>query len=450
MFGRILAIAALLLAVLIAPSHSFAQGKRVALVVGNSEYKHTPRLENPKNDAVDMAGVLKSLRFDVIEGRDLDKGAMDRKLRDFSHALHNAHTGLFFYAGHGLQVNGQNYLVPIDAELGTAAAIDFELVPLDLVQRTMERESSTNILLVDACRDNPLARNLARALGTRSAQIGRGFAPVESGEGTLIGFSTQPGNVALDGSGRNSPYAAALLKHITTVGDDLPTVLINVRNDVMQATGRRQVPWEHSAMTARFYFIPPRTTEQQVELSFWTSVRDSGNSAVIRTYLDRYPNGEFAPIARALIEQREQQLKAETMARREEERRREDERRAAEAKVAQGDTGAPEAAVHPQNEKPRVVALGPFDGIWRVDFENNAHCRDKGRTTTWAIRNSMLATGGGHRGSVDSTGRLRAEYPCPLYPTETCTLQARMETNRGAGTFRGTRNCGGKFTMTRQ
>ena len=444
MFGRFLAIAAVPLAVLIAPGYSFAQGKRVALVVGNSEYTNTPRLENPKNDAADVAGVLNSLGFEVIEGRDLDKGAMDRKLRDFSHALHDAHTGLFFYAGHGLQANGQNYLVPIDAELRTASAIDFELVPLDLVQRTMERASSTNILLVDACRDNPLARNLARALGTRSAQIGRGFAPVESGEGTLIGFSTQPGNVALDGSGRNSPYAGALLKHITTAGDDLPTVLINVRNDVMQATGRRQVPWEHSAMTARFYFIPPRTTEQQVELSFWTSVRDSGNSAVIKTYLDRYPNGEFAPIARALIEQQE------LLARREEERRREDERKAAEAKAAQSAATAPEATVAPQNEKARVVALGPFDGTWRAAFVNNAHCRDKGRTTTWAIRNGMLATNAGHRGSVDSTGRLRAEYPCPLHPTETCTLQARMEANRGTGTFQGFGGCGGKFTMTRQ
>jgi uncharacterized caspase-like protein len=103
------------------------------------------------------------------------------------------------------------------------------MVRLDLVHRTMERESNTNILIMDACRDNPLARNLARALGTRSTQIGRGLAAVESGEGTLISFSTQPGNVALDGTGRNSPYAAALLKHIAIPGDDLPTILINVR-----------------------------------------------------------------------------------------------------------------------------------------------------------------------------------------------------------------------------
>ncbi len=286
MSGR-LNIGVLLLAVFFAASPSFAQGKRVALAIGNSEYKHTPRLENPKNDATDMAAVLKKLGFAVIEGRELDKAAMDRTIRDFAEALGGAQAGLFFYAGHGLQVGGQNYLVPVDAKLTTASAIDFEMVRLDLVHRTMERETSTNILIMDACRDNPLARNLARALGTRSSQIGRGFASVEAGEGTLISYSTQPGNVALDGKGRNSPYATALLKHIATPGDDLPTILINVRNDVMQETARRQVPWEHSAMTAKFYFIPPTPTALQIELTFWGSVKDSHNPAVLSSYLDR-------------------------------------------------------------------------------------------------------------------------------------------------------------------
>ncbi len=167
---------------------SLAQSKRVALVIGNSEYKHTPRLENPKNDASDMAATLKNIGFSVMVGRDLDKGGMDRTVRDFAEALAGAHTGLFFYAGHGLQVGGQNYLVPTDAKLTTASAVDFEMVRLDLVHRTMEREASTNILMIDACRDNPLARNLARALGTRSTQIGRGLTAVEFGRGHVHQF----------------------------------------------------------------------------------------------------------------------------------------------------------------------------------------------------------------------------------------------------------------------
>ena len=228
--------------------------KRVALVVGNSAYKHAGELTNPRNDAADVSAALKKIGIQVIEGFDLDKASFDRKVRDFANVLVGSDAGVFFYAGHGLQVAGQNYLVPIDAELKTAASLEFEMVRLDVVHRVMEQAAPTNVLFLDACRNNPLARNLARALGTRSAEIGRGLAPVESGSGTLISFSTQPGNVAIDGSGRNSPFAAALAKQISTTSDDLSAQLIAVRNDVMAATQRRQVPWEHSALTGRFYF----------------------------------------------------------------------------------------------------------------------------------------------------------------------------------------------------
>ncbi len=202
------------------------------------------------------ANVLKQLGFQVIDGFDLDKVAFERKLRDFSLALRAAEVGLFFYAGHGMQVAGQNYLLPVDAKAETADALDWEMVRLDLVQRTMERAASTNIIFLDACRNNPLARNLARAMGTRSVDIGRGLAPVESGVGTLISFSTQPGNVALDGAGRNSPFAGALVKRIAMSNDDLSGLLIDVRNDVRKETQNVQVPWEHSALTRRFYFNP--------------------------------------------------------------------------------------------------------------------------------------------------------------------------------------------------
>ena len=229
-------------------------GRRVALVIGNSTYKHAGELANPTNDAADMATELKKLGFEIIEGTNLDKAAMDRKIRDFAATLTGADAGIFFYAGHGLQVGGINYLVPIDAQMTTATALDFEMVRLDVVQRTMERETKTNILFLDACRDNPLARDLARAMGTRSGEIGRGLAAAESGVGTLISYSTQPGNVALDGTGRNSPFAGALVKHIATPGEDLSSILINVRTTVMQVTANKQVPWEHSALTRRFYF----------------------------------------------------------------------------------------------------------------------------------------------------------------------------------------------------
>ncbi len=239
------------------PTFAFAAENRVALVIGNSAYQHASALANPKNDAADMAEAAERLGFKVIKGLDLDKSGMDRTIRRFADALRGATIGMFFYAGHGLQVGGRNYLVPIDAELKTAEALDFEMVGLDVVQRIMEAATETNILFVDACRDNPLSRNLARAMGTRSTAIGHGLTAQEAGAGTLISFSTQPGNVALDGTGtRNSPYAGALATHIATRGKDLSAVLVQVRRDVMATTGKRQIPWEHSALTAEVMLAP--------------------------------------------------------------------------------------------------------------------------------------------------------------------------------------------------
>jgi phosphate transport system substrate-binding protein len=232
--------------------------KRVALVIGNSAYVHAPELANPRNDATDMAAALRALGFTVVDGVDLDKPALDRKLREFSGALAGADTGVFFYAGHGLQVGGNNYIVPVDAQLSTAAALEFEMVRLDQIQRIMESEAKTNILFLDACRNNPLARNLARSMGTRSAAIGRGLAAAESGVGTLISFSTQPGNVALDGAGRNSPFTGPLVKYLTSSTEDALTILTSVRNDVLAATNDAQVPWENHALRAKFYFQEPK------------------------------------------------------------------------------------------------------------------------------------------------------------------------------------------------
>lgn len=270
--GKMTLLCALMLAALVAasmPIHLDTQGRspaavhgRVALVVGNSAYLHTLKLENPRNDAADIATALRRLGFHVVEGFDLDKAAFDAKIDEFTGALHGGAVGLFFYAGHGIQVSGQNYLVPVDARLAAASSLELEMVPLERVHRAMERAVRTSLLFFDACRDNPLTRNLASALGTRSAEIGRGLAAVESGAGTLISYSTQPGNVALDGHGRNSPYSGALVKQLAASRDDLSAILIAVRNDVMRETDRKQVPWEHSALTGRFYFHPAQVAAQ--------------------------------------------------------------------------------------------------------------------------------------------------------------------------------------------
>ena len=283
---------------------------RVALVVGNSAYRHTARLENPRNDAADMGAALKKLGFRVIEGFDLDKEAFDAKVRDFAAALKGAQVGVFFYAGHGMQASGLNYLLPVDAKPAAVSTLNMEMVRLDLVHETMEREAKTNLLFFDACRDNPLARNLARTVGSQSPEIGRGLAAVESGAGTLVSFSTQPGNVALDGSGRNSPYSAALVRQLGTSDEDLNAILIAVRNDVMRQTDRKQVPWEHSALTRRFYFKPPVQTSalppatplgSNEAAEAWAATRDTANLAILDAFLARYGDTFFAELARARI-----------------------------------------------------------------------------------------------------------------------------------------------------
>ena len=245
----------LALVLIVTPEPAFAE-RRVALIVGNGAYTAAGPLANPANDANDMAAALRKIGFEVLLGADLDKRGFDGKVRDFARALTKADVALFYYAGHGLQVGGKNFLVPVDAQLQTERDLDFEGVSLDFILKQMEidREGKTNIVLLDACRDNPLARNLARTMGTRSAAVGQGLAQVQTGVGTFIAYATQPGNVALDGKGRNSPFTMALTKALAMPDRSITSVMIEVRKDVLAATDGRQVPWDHSALTGDFYF----------------------------------------------------------------------------------------------------------------------------------------------------------------------------------------------------
>jgi Tfp pilus assembly protein PilF len=222
--------------------------RRVALVIGNSRYRYAAPLPNPSNDAADVSAALRKLRFEVIEGRDLDRRGMEDGIRAFGRKLEGADLALLFYAGHGMQVGGKNYLIPVDAKLERGGDLSLDTIEVGQILAQMEAEKRVNLVFLDACRDNPLARSLARSLGTRSTAVGSGLAAIQSAVGTMIVYATQPDNVALDGDGRNSPFTAALLKHIATPRLEISALMKRVRADVIVATHEKQVPWDHSSL----------------------------------------------------------------------------------------------------------------------------------------------------------------------------------------------------------
>ena len=296
--------------------------RRVALVVGNSNYANVPALPNPRNDASDIIGRLQKLGFDVVPGLDLDRTGLLNALAKFGRAAETADVALFFYAGHGLQVNGQNYLVPTDAKVEYEAELDLALVPMPLVMQQLSRGSRVNIVLLDACRDNPFSKDLSRTLGTRSASaLGRGLSRIQSASGTFIAFATQPDNVAQDGDGRNSPFTRALLDNIEKPDLTLSDLMIEVRNSVMHDTNGKQVPWDSSSLTGRFSFRiegtvtigpqggvaiapqqaptpPPGVDQRTLEYSVWNAIQNTNDTTIIDKFLKDFPGGLFAGAAR--------------------------------------------------------------------------------------------------------------------------------------------------------
>lgn len=258
--------------------------RRVALVVGNAAYRHALPLKNPGNDATDIAAVLEKLEFEVIRGLDVDRDGFFDKLDEFTEAVPGADVALFFYAGHGLQVDGDNYLVPVDAKLEKELHLKREAIALDTILGEMR--SPTNLVFLDACRNNPLAENLARSMGGKNRSVGaaRGLARADDRSGTLIAYATARDTVAGDGEGRNSPFTAALLEHIAipmSIFDLVNEVTISVKD----GTRGRQVPWSHySALPNRYPIVPegPRVAGgfevREVDRLMWAAAASSVRS----------------------------------------------------------------------------------------------------------------------------------------------------------------------------
>ena len=251
---------------LLQPGALAAQGNRVALVIGNSKYVYAPALPNPASDARLMADVLRKVGFNVIEGVDLDYAGMRDRLNKFTEASYDADTALIYYAGHGMQVNGKNYLIPVDAELTAPAHLKTRTIQMDELLAALPPDPAVGIVILDACRDNPLARTLAASLPKSRSTTAPGLAPIDvSGSdvgtgGVLIAFATDPGAVSYDGGGANSPYTTSLAKHIAEPGVELQSALTRVRGEVTAETNGKQRPW-HNASLGREVFIGPQTPQ---------------------------------------------------------------------------------------------------------------------------------------------------------------------------------------------
>ncbi|MDH6263031.1 caspase family protein [Bradyrhizobium sp. BR13661] len=309
-------IAAMSLAALVFSGNAALADKRVAFVVGNAAYQNVPQLPNPAIDAKSMAQVLRSVGFDVVEGANLTRDAMTAKLIEFGKKSEGADVALFFYAGHGIAVNGTNYLLPVDADL--KSEMDVKLgaaINVDLTLEQTMADAKVKLVFLDACRDNPFAAKIRSAKATRSVTVSSGLAEMKSGEGTLIAFATGPGQTALDGeAGANSPFTRALVSNIASPGVEIQQAMTKVRAQVNYETNRTQLPWGHTNLTGAVYLNPTATPAasaaaapvvvaqaSDVELEFWRSVKDSNKVEELNAYLTSYPNGTFKSLALARI-----------------------------------------------------------------------------------------------------------------------------------------------------
>jgi formylglycine-generating enzyme required for sulfatase activity len=299
--------------------------KRVALVVGNGSYMHVSPLGNPANDARLLAEALWSTGFTLVGGGaqlNLDKQSFEKIVQDFGAKLQGADVGLFYYAGHGLQMRGVNYLVPVDANPSREADVGIQMLDANLVINQMEGTGTKlNIIILDACRNDPFnGRALVLARGRDNEMVkmrdiaGGGLAEMQAPEGTLISFATQPGNVALDGADGDSPYARALSETIRTPGLGIFDAFNQVGLKVKRATGGKQQPWmSNSPIDGAFYFVPPQSApaasvalSQTPEEIAWDYLKDTADADSLRRFVTKFPHGDRAREAQSRIASLEQ------------------------------------------------------------------------------------------------------------------------------------------------
>ena len=287
--------------------------KRVAFVLANSAYQNAPQLANPVNDGALIAATLNEAGFDVVDSRhDLSALETRRALRDFSDSARDADIAVVYYAGHGLEVDGSNYLVPVDAKLERDSDVYDEAFSLDRILLAAEPAKRLRLVILDACRDNPFDKTMRRSVASRG--LGRGLAKIEpASPNTLVAYSARAGSTAQDGDGKNSPFTVALSGHLTTPGLDIRKALGFVRDDVLKATGNRQEPFVYGSLggddvalvpapVAAASPAPSASNGQSDVRRDYELALQVGNQAALKAFLAQYPDGFYANLARLQLD----------------------------------------------------------------------------------------------------------------------------------------------------
>lgn len=304
---RLLTIMIVIAATAAIPSNA----KRVALVIANSKYENASSLANPASDARLIAASLRSSGFDSVDVKyDLSKSNLESALRDFGQRSDGADVSLVYYAGHGIEAGGQNYLIPVDAELQRDRDLEIEATRLETALLMVEG-GRLKIVILDACRNNPFIASMQRTMRNRS--VGRGLAPIEPEGETLVVYAAKAGATAADGDGANSPFAEALAQRLVQPGLEISLLFRSVRDDVLRKTGRQQEPFTYGSLSGTaFYFVPgqnadiagasiapvvPSISAETGEALFWQGAVTANSEKAYRSYLKQYPEGRYAGLA---------------------------------------------------------------------------------------------------------------------------------------------------------
>jgi uncharacterized caspase-like protein len=438
--------------------------KRVALVIGNGAYQHTPALINPKNDAEDIGKTLRGLGFETIVATDLDRAGMSNALDRFSRTVNGAEIAMVYYSGHGMQFAGKNYLLPVDARLETADDVNrFRLMPLDDLFDVLQHAPGARIIILDACRNNPVEDDLKRRVasirgGNRDAFMTRGLSRIEA-NGLIVAYATQANDVAADGTGNNSPFAKALLDNLATPNIDVRQMLFNVQDEVDRLTDGKQRPELSISLVGKFKLkvtvgardnkenkeskenkenkenkevvaVPPLDPAAQA----WAVTRETKSQAVLEDFIRQFDKTVYGSMARARLEELKKTKVAAVPP---------------PAHIAPSPPSAeitppPSGALPgaggaaPMGHAPTSDSVSAFDGVWQFEGSGGQHCPIKTIRFPRFISGGVISIGNGKIiGSIAKDGRFHFEGPSRANKNITVVSQGTIKGETGEGSYMG-------------